>query len=55
MQRHVPAELIESERMLLVDWDLSVIAAPSLPDSDRDGFNDCAYHRSCPVPVKELR
>jgi len=50
-----PAGLIDAERMLMVDSDLSVIAAPSAPDSDRDGFNDCAYRRLCPAPSKELR
>jgi len=41
--------------MRLVDFDLSLIAAPSLPDIDADGFNDCAYRKSCPTPKKELR
>ncbi|TMC34627.1 MAG: hypothetical protein E6J24_05620 [Chloroflexi bacterium] len=50
-----PAGLIDAERMLMVDSDLSVIAAPSAPDSDRDGFNDCAYRGICPAPSKELR
>src|SRR6266550_9549659 len=33
---------IPSERMELVDFDLTLIATPSLPDAESDGFNDCA-------------
>ena len=51
----VPAGLVAAEQMQLVDFDLSLIAAPSLPDSDTDGFNDCAYRKSCAAPKKELR
>jgi hypothetical protein len=51
----VPAGFVASEQMQLVDFDLSLIAAPSLPDRDADGFNDCTYRASCPVPHKELR
>jgi hypothetical protein len=50
----VPAALIPSEQMQMIDSDRSIIAAPSLPDSDADGFNDCTYRRSCPAPKKEL-
>jgi len=50
-----PADLVPSERLELVDLDLSPIAAPSLPDRDSDGFNDCTYRKSCPVPGNELR
>jgi hypothetical protein len=49
------AGLVPAEQMRLVDLDLSLIAAPSLPDSDADGFNDCAYRKSCATPKKELR
>ncbi|HKY49617.1 MAG TPA: G1 family glutamic endopeptidase [Candidatus Limnocylindria bacterium] len=50
----VPAGLIAAEQMQLVDFDLSLIAAPSLPDLDGDGFNDCTYRRNCQTPHKEL-
>jgi len=50
----LPAGLVAAEQMQLVDFDLSQIAAPSLPDSDTDGFNDCAYRKSCATPKKEL-
>ena len=51
----IPAGFVPSEMMQLVDFDLSLIAAPSLPDGDADGFNDCTYRRSCPTPTRELR
>lgn len=51
----LPAEFVPSEQMQLVDFDLSPIALPSLPDRDADGFNDCTYRTSCPAPNKELR
>jgi hypothetical protein len=50
-----PAGFVLGEQMQLVDFDLALIAAPSLPDSDADGFNDCTYLKSCPAPRKELR
>jgi hypothetical protein len=36
--------------MELVDFDLTLIATPSLPDAQRDGFNDCTYTATCPTP-----
>jgi hypothetical protein len=51
----LPAGFIAAEQMQLVDFDLSLIATPSLPDRDRDGFNDCTYRRTCSAPGKELR
>jgi len=51
----LPAGLVAAEQMQLVDFDLSLVAAPSLPDRDADGFNDCAYRISCATPKKELR
>ncbi len=51
----LPAGLVVAEQMQLVDFDLSLIAAPSLPDGDTDGFNDCAYRKSCATPKRELR
>ncbi|HEV8656310.1 MAG TPA: G1 family glutamic endopeptidase [Candidatus Limnocylindria bacterium] len=51
----LPASFVVAEQMQLVDFDLSLIAAPSLPDRDADGFNDCTYRKSCPTPGKELR
>jgi len=49
------AGLVASEQIALVDFDLSPIAAPSSPDRDADGFNDCAYRTTCPTPKNELR
>jgi hypothetical protein len=46
--------LVPAERIELVDFDLSRIAAPSLPDRDADGFNDCAHRKTCPAPGREL-
>jgi len=51
----LPAAFVAAEQMQLVDFDLSLIATPSLPDSDTDGFNDCAHRKSCPTPRSELR
>ena len=48
------AGLLASEQVELVDFDLSLIAAPSGPDRDADGFNDCSYRKNCPVPGNEL-
>src|SRR5207247_1655047 len=41
---------ISAERMALVDFDLTLIATPSLPDRKGDGFNDCTYTVTCPDP-----
>ena len=41
---------IPAERMELVDFDLTLIATPSLPDRKGDGFNDCTYVATCPAP-----
>jgi len=41
---------VPAERMELVDFDLTLIATPSLPDAQRDGFNDCTYTATCPTP-----
>jgi hypothetical protein len=51
----LPAGLLPSEQMQLVDFDFSLIAKPSLPDRDADGFNDCTYRGGCPAPNRELR
>jgi len=45
MQALTPAERIE-----LVDFDLTPIASPSLPDAQGDGFNDCTYATTCSAP-----
>jgi hypothetical protein len=50
----VPAGLIPSERVELVDFDLSIIATPSLPDRDANGFNDCTYRKNCAAPGSDL-
>jgi len=44
------AAFVPSERMDLVDFDLALIATPSLPDHQGDGFNDCTYTATCPAP-----
>ena len=44
------AGFVASERMELVDFDLTLIATPSLPDRKGDGFNDCAHTTTCPAP-----
>jgi hypothetical protein len=41
---------VPAERMELVDFNLTLIATPSLPDAQRDGFNDCTYTAICPAP-----
>jgi hypothetical protein len=41
---------VAAERMELVDLDLTLIATPSLPDAQSDGFNDCTYAATCPAP-----
>jgi hypothetical protein len=45
-----PAQLKSSEKMQLVNSSGKVIADPSNPDSDRDGFNVCAWASTCSVP-----
>ena len=37
-------------RIELVDFDLTPIASPSLPDAQGDGFNDCVYSATCSAP-----
>jgi hypothetical protein len=49
------AALVASEEMQLLDFNLALIALPSKPDRDDDGFNDCAYRSACPAPGRELR
>jgi hypothetical protein len=46
-----PANLKPSEEMDLVDSSGSVIAAPSAPDPDNDGFNVCAWASTCSAPT----
>jgi hypothetical protein len=45
-----PANLKSSEEMDLVDSNGNVIAAPSGPDPDNDGFNDCTWASTCTAP-----
>ncbi|OLC19545.1 MAG: hypothetical protein AUH33_05495, partial [Chloroflexi bacterium 13_1_40CM_68_21] len=47
-----PAGFVPAERIELVDFDLTLIATPSVPDRQADGFNDCVYRTSCPAPSK---
>jgi peptidase A4-like protein len=44
------AGFVPAERIELVDLDLNLIATPSLPDAQGDGFNDCTYTPTCPAP-----
>ena len=50
----VNANLKSSEEMQLVDSNNNVIATPSAPDAERDGFNDCTWATSCAVPTTTL-
>jgi hypothetical protein len=43
-------QLVSSEEIQLVDFNGKILATPSAPDSDRDGFNDCTYATSCSPP-----
>jgi hypothetical protein len=45
-----PARLKASEEMQLIDGNGKVIAVPSAPDADTDGFNLCTWTTSCSVP-----
>ena len=45
------AGLKASEEMQLVDFNNNVVATPSGPDPDADGFNDCTYASSCGAPA----
>jgi hypothetical protein len=46
-----PANLKSSEEMQLVNSSGKVIADPSAPDPDNDGFNVCAWMTSCAAPT----
>jgi hypothetical protein len=48
---NVPAGLKASEELQLIDSSGNPLATPSAPDSDTDGFNDCAYASSCSAPT----
>jgi hypothetical protein len=41
------AALKPAERIQLVATNGSVVATPSNPDAQFDGFNDCTYSSSC--------
>ena len=43
--------LISSEAIQLVDFNNVVLATPSAPDPDKNGFNDCSYATSCAAPT----
>ena len=45
-----PPAFVPSERIALVDFDLTPIASPSLPDAQGDGFNDCTHAVTCASP-----
>jgi hypothetical protein len=42
--------LLSSEAIQLIDTNGQVLATPSSPDTDTDGFNDCSYATSCTSP-----
>jgi hypothetical protein len=42
--------LVAAEQMQLVDSNSHVIAQPSAPDTNRDGFADCAWRTACATP-----
>ena len=44
------AGLKASEEIQLVDFNGTVLATPSAPDVDLDGFNDCTYSTACARP-----
>jgi hypothetical protein len=46
----VSPAFVAAERIELVDFDLTPIASPSLPDAQGDGFNDCTYATTCSAP-----
>jgi hypothetical protein len=45
------AGLTASEAIQLIDFNKAVIATPSGPDSDADGFNVCTYASTCAAPT----
>lgn len=46
----VNAGLLSSEEMQLVGTNGAVLATPSAPDANTDGFADCSYATSCATP-----
>jgi peptidase A4-like protein len=46
-----PAGLVASEEMQLVDTNGAVLATPSSPDADADGFNVCTFSSACSAPA----
>jgi peptidase A4-like protein len=46
-----PANLKPSEQIQLMDSSGNVIAAPSSPDPDTDGFNVCTWASTCSAPT----
>lgn len=44
------AGFVPAEEMQMVDSSRRVIGAPSAPDPEADGFNDCAWASSCSAP-----
>jgi Peptidase A4 family len=45
-----PANFTTSQAIDLIDSSSKVIAVPSAPDRDRDGFNACTWAGACPPP-----
>ena len=49
-----PAGLTSAEEIQMTSVSGGVEATPSAPDANSDGFDDCAWASSCPVPSSEL-
>jgi hypothetical protein len=47
---HGAPGLASAQAIQLVDFNSAVLATPSAPDPDADGFNDCTYATSCGAP-----
>jgi hypothetical protein len=47
LANNVNPNLVSGEELQLIDFNAQVLATPSSPDSDGDGFNDCTYATSC--------
>jgi hypothetical protein len=46
-----PVALTPAEALELIDSNGAVIAVPSGPDADIDGFAACTWSTACPVPT----
>jgi hypothetical protein len=44
------AHLLTAERLYLIGGSGQIIGAPSVPQTDGNGFGDCAWATTCAVP-----